>query len=140
AHEQARAVPIAPVAFGPVCAPAYPLSKGLRGEFLAPVLIGHDFTSRAWDLWRDRAGITLDGERRLSFPHTHLGIEAAAQGMGVALVERRLISRELAAGTLTAPFGFTPFEDPLAAIPSADAPPEPLGFFIDWLRETLSDA
>lgn len=140
AAEQARAIPLAPVAFGPVCAPGYPLSEGPDGEVVAPVLIGHDFTSRAWDLWRARAGVSLEDERRLSFPHTHLGIEAAAGGMGVALVERRLIVRELAEGTLTAPFGFTTFEDPLAAIPSEGAPPSPLEAFIDWLREALAGA
>lgn len=138
--DQTRAVPIAPVAFGPVCRPDYPLQRRPDGAVCAPVLIGHDFTSRSWDLWRERSGASLEGERGLSFPHTHLGIEAAVAGMGVALVERRLIAHELTDGRLIAPFGFTEFEDPLAAIVAETAPPHPTDDFITWLREALAPA
>jgi len=64
-------------------------------------------------------------DRRLSFSHTHLGIKAALSGMGVALVERRLIARELTQGTLIVPFGFARCPDGLAgascsAVPQLD--------------------
>ncbi len=41
------------------------------------------------------------------FEHFYLVIQAAACGLGVALVPRLLVETELANGQLAAPFGFT---------------------------------
>jgi len=138
ASDQARAIRIAEVAFGPVCAPDYPIRQPSDRDYAAPVLITHDFTSRAWDIWQETSGLRLTADRRLSFPHTHLGIEAALSGMGVALVERRLIGRELAQGTLVAPFGFANFPDGLAAIVSEGTPAPHVTLFLAWIEQALN--
>jgi DNA-binding transcriptional LysR family regulator len=78
-------------------------------------------------------------EEPLAFPHTHLCIEAALSGLGVALVERRLIARELQDGLLVAPYGFVPFEGGLRAVPAASrAQAAQAGVFLDWLRGALA--
>lgn len=51
--------------------------------------------------------------------HTHLCIEAALSGLGVALVEKRLIRRELDEGLLVAPWGFVPLPFRVMALPAA---------------------
>lgn len=141
AADRARAIPLAPVAFGPVCAPGYPLDEILGAEIAVPCRIAHDFTSSAWDQWSAATGRRVTGARELSFPHTHLGIEAALAGLGVALVERRLIGAELADGRLRAPCGFATFDQSLVAIPSGERYQSPSArLFIDWLGMALASS
>ncbi|WP_459618333.1 LysR substrate-binding domain-containing protein [Bordetella sp. 2513F-2] len=131
--DRARARRLAGVAFGPVCAPGHGLRRATR--------ISHDYTSTAWDQWQALAGRTPAWAGERSFPHTHLCIEAALSGLGVALVERRLVRRELAEGALVAPYGFTPFPGGLMAVPAGDRPwPQEAQAFVDWLAMALSDA
>ncbi|MBR7618358.1 LysR family transcriptional regulator [Phenylobacterium sp. 20VBR1] len=139
AADQARAIPLAPVAFGPVCAPGYPIDDVLGADIVVPCRIAHDFTSSAWDQWRDATGRRVAGATEISFPHTHLCIEAALTGLGVALVEQRLIAAELADGRLRAPCGFAPFPQGLVAIPSGERyQSASAGLFIDWLATALT--
>lgn len=136
--DRARAIRLADVNFGPVAAPAYPLERS-GAVVRAPCRIVHDFTSSAWDDWRARSGLTIEAERELSFPHTHLCLEVALAGLGVALIERRLIGQELDDGRLTAPFGFTVFEDGLMAVPTARRPlSRSAAAFLDWLAVELA--
>lgn len=137
-EDQARAIRLADAAFGPVIAPGYPLARKRGGKIVAGCRIGHDFTSRAWDLWAAESGLSLTAAKALSFPHTHLCIEAAVAGMGVALVERRLVTQELDQGRLIAPLGFTPFADGFVAIPSRRRVPSAQArLFLRWLATAL---
>ena len=134
AEDQARAIRVAEVAFGPVCASRYAI--GPDGEVACR--IAHDFTTTAWDHWSARTGRTIAGAREISFPHTHLCIEAALSGLGVALVESRLVAAELANGRLHAPMGFVPFEHGMAAIPNGERPMSGSATaFVDWLKAEL---
>jgi DNA-binding transcriptional LysR family regulator len=133
--DRRRALTLAPVRFGAVCTPAY-----ARRAASDQVRIAHEYTSNAWNQWEAITGVAVAAAGHLAFPHTHLCIEAALSGLGVALVEKRLISRELEEGTLVAPFGFVAFDGGLRALPAvnrslsghADA-------FVGWLRRTLAD-
>ena len=135
--EQARAIPLGPIAFGPVCAPDYPV-EAAPGRLAAATRIAHEHIGRAWAMWAERAGRRLDCREELRFPHTHLCIEAALAGLGLALVERRLVREELASGRLLAPCGFIPFPEGLAALPTSPRAASPAArAFLDWLRGTL---
>ncbi len=131
ATDRQRAIPLAPVTFGPVCTPANArkLAKGQR--------ITHDFTSSAWDQWEAKTGHRIAPNTGLTFPHTHLCIQAALAGLGVALIEQRLIRAELDAGTLVAPYGFTGFDGGLMAVPAERQIHADVAAFVEWLRERL---
>jgi DNA-binding transcriptional LysR family regulator len=137
ARDQERAIPLAGISFGPVCAPGYPtVRKGRR--LRCPTLIAHEHTSRAWAIWQESSGLAVAHERELRFPHTHLCIEAAIAGLGVALVEQRMVADDLATARLLAPCGFTPFADGLAAVPSSErATSKAAQAFIAWMSEAL---
>ena len=138
AADQGRAIPLGSVSFGPVASPSYPVRHTGR-TLRAPTRIVHDHTARAWDGWERVAGIVPSHEYELSFPHTHLCIEAAVAGLGVAVVERRLVADDLAAGRLSAPCGFIAFEEGWAAIPFSNRAQAATGrAFVSWLRHTLS--
>ena len=130
--EQRRAIDLAPVHFGPVCAPGY-ARRAARGTRIA-----HDFTASAWTLWEASSGRRIATQGELRFPHTHLCIEAAAAGLGVALVERRMARRELDEGVLVAPYGFLPFPSALRAVPTDERPLSAAAqAFVDWMRQAL---
>ncbi|VWM18702.1 LysR substrate-binding domain-containing protein [Burkholderia lata] len=130
--DRERAVRLAPVCFGPVCTPEY-ASVAHTG-----IKITHDFTSSAWTNWELQNGTPIGMGGQIAFPHTHLCIEAALSGLGVALVERRLIQRELTKGLLVAPWGFTELPFGLMALTAPGrALPDKLPTFISWLCERL---
>jgi len=62
----------------------------------------HDRDPNAsWSLWRDRVGpAALDVQKGARFDSTALVLQAAAQGMGVALARGRLAETELKSGSL----------------------------------------
>lgn len=132
AADRVRALHLGAVAFGPVCAPAYAHDDGMG------VRLVHDFTGSAWERWAGLNGGALACKSEIAFPHTHLCIEAALSGLGVALVERRLVRKELDDGLLDAPYGFTAFQDGLMALPAADrALAKDAQAFVAWLRDAL---
>src|SRR5262249_35528052 len=96
-----------------------------------------DFTSSAWDQWEALTGKRIAPAPGPTFPHTHLCIQAALAGLGVALVEQRLVRDELANGLLLAPYGFASVAQGLMAVPAARGLPRDTDVFIDWLRERL---
>lgn len=138
ARDQALAIELAPVSFGPVCAPGYQISsKGRRLRFAT--LIAHEFTSQAWDGWRAVSGFQVASEEELTFPHTHLCIEAATSGLGVALVEKRMVADDIRNKRLVAPVGFTALPEKLAAVPASGRPlNDAARAFITWLSRELA--
>lgn len=136
-RDRERAIHLGGVAFGPVCAPGHALVRRRRRLSFA-TRIDHDFTSTAWTSWQEVTGFVVTHERELHFPHTHLCIEAALAGLGVALVERRMVADDLANTKLVAPLGFTQFPEGLAAVPASErAASKAARAFIAWMSEEL---
>ncbi|MBS7813119.1 LysR substrate-binding domain-containing protein [Roseococcus pinisoli] len=139
ARDRERAIRLAEVAFGPVCAPGYKAS--VKGKALrCTTRIAHEHTGESWNIWQAGSGLAVVHEAELRFPHTHLCLEAALSGLGVALVEQRIVRDDLAAGRLVAPCGFTPFADGLAAIPASEHAASPAArAFVAWIRGALAE-
>ncbi len=92
----------------PVCSPA--LLVGARAMKTPQGLVRHTLlhsrsTPVAWQKWLEVAripGIQPAGD--LVFDHAHLSVQAAIQGLGVALGNPRFLGEALASGLLTMPF------------------------------------
>lgn len=130
----ANAEVIAPAEYGLVCRPDYPLTL-CEGGGHAPTLLVHEQMAGAWEAWRARTGVALTHDAETPTPHAYLALGAAAAGVGAALLERRMVAQDMAAGRLIAPFGFLfepngviAFLDPRRQ----DAPP--IRHFIRWLK------
>lgn len=101
-----------PVSVTPVCSPALadsvPLKvlSDLRHHTLLHDNSTYDDVSNPdWATWLDHAGISgVDATRGPSFWPSHLVIDAAIDGLGVALAKRNWVRRDLAAGRLIEPF------------------------------------
>jgi LysR family glycine cleavage system transcriptional activator len=119
----------------PVCAPA--LAAQLRDPTdLARVTLLHDELREDWTMWLRTAGVTtVDATRGPGFDDSGLLIQAAIEGLGVALGRSVLVKGDLDAGRLVRPFA--------TALPSESAyylvyPPElenapKIKAFREWL-------
>jgi LysR family transcriptional regulator, glycine cleavage system transcriptional activator len=124
----------------PVCSPALlggakPLR---RPEDLAHHTLLHATISRDdWRLWLTAAGLpTALAERRgLSFDQSFMALQAAIDGLGVALGRTRFVEADIAAGRLVVPFELVlPAEAGFYIVaPEETADTPKIKLFRDWL-------
>lgn len=138
-----------PVEVIPVCSPRL-LGKGppVRepADLLAYTLLhdGSDSTHPDWRAWFDHMGVTdADTTRGPTFWPSHLVIDAAIDGLGVALVKRAWVGRDLAEGRLVKLFDAT-LPVPYAyyiSYPEAREQDALIRCFVDWVQaEAREDA
>lgn len=104
------------VAFALVCAPGYRF-RVEAGRLSAETQLIGNFPITIQPSYRDHPLVVPMVARSLTFPHTHMCIEAAVGGLGVTLIETRLAQPELADGRLIAPLGVLTIKDGLVAFP-----------------------
>jgi LysR family transcriptional regulator, glycine cleavage system transcriptional activator len=122
----------------PVCSPKllhgqHPLRQ--PGDLRHHTLL-HDVMNTEWRDWLIAAGATdVDPERGPGFNHSHLVIQAAEMGEGVALGRGALVLDALESGTLVRPFALTlpaPFTYYVVTAPRA-AKNAVVAAFCDWV-------
>jgi LysR family glycine cleavage system transcriptional activator len=123
----------------PVCSPALrdgPAPLRMLADLARHRLISVSTYRDEWQLWLTAAGLTPAlAERALVFDMPILAIQAAIDGIGVALGHTPLVEADLAAGRLVAPF---PMSLPSAAgfyvvVPEATADRPEIARLRDWL-------
>lgn len=122
----------------PVCSPKllegrHPLRQ--PGDLRYHTLL-HDVMNTEWRHWLLAAGEpVVDPDRGPGFNHSHLVIQAAELGEGVALGRGALVLDALESGTLVRPFALTlpaPFAYYVVTAPRAAKNPV-VGAFCDWV-------
>jgi LysR family glycine cleavage system transcriptional activator len=128
----------------PVCSPALLAQRGAINSpaqladwpLLHDMPTEHDGSGSGWSHWLRHVGAgDLSSEEGLRFNQAVLALEAAANGLGVALVRRSLIGDDLASGRLVrllpheAPTNFAYF---FVCLPEAIERPA-IGAFCKWL-------
>ncbi|MBS0561290.1 MAG: transcriptional regulator GcvA [Proteobacteria bacterium] len=124
----------------PVCSPALPTAERplRRPEDLAHHTLLHTSTWREdWQLWLTAAGlpVTLAGRRGLTFDQSLTALQAAMEGLGVAMGRTHLVESDIAAGRLVAPFDVVLPQDAgyYVVAPQATAASPKIARFRDWL-------
>ncbi len=126
--------------FFPVCSPkllAGPVPLKTPADLiLHPLLYDFDWREDWWVRWLAGAGVTVDTLRKsLSFNYSNLMLQAAIDGLGVALSQEALAGDDLAAGRLVKPFAFDVSTDyayyVVAPLATADRPK--VAAFRNWL-------
>jgi LysR family glycine cleavage system transcriptional activator len=129
----------------PVCSPSLPKGdKPLRcPEDLANHTLLHATVSREdWQLWLTAAGlpVSLAARRGLSFDQSFMAIQAAVEGLGIALGRTRFVEADIAAGRLVVPFDVVLPADAgfyiVAPEATADAPR--IALFRNWLISSVA--
>jgi LysR family transcriptional regulator, glycine cleavage system transcriptional activator len=91
-----------------------------------------------WRMWLTAAGVKgVDPDRGLRFDHTALAIQAALNGMGVAMGPSSLVGEDLASGRLVEPFDLELPTDSAYyfVVPEAAADQAKVKAFRRWLLE-----
>lgn len=91
----------------PVCAPELLRRNAIArpSDLGREVWLHVDARPSDWDAWLDAAGVAgLAPQRALRFDHSLLALEAASDGMGVAMGALSMIDREIGSGALAMPF------------------------------------
>jgi LysR family glycine cleavage system transcriptional activator len=124
----------------PVCSPALlnDVKPLRRPEDLANHTLLHSTISRDdWRLWLTAAGLSpaIATRRGLTFDLGFMAIQAAVDGLGVALGGAHLVEADIAAGRLVAPFDTELPQDAgyYVVSPEATADTPKVGLFRDWL-------
>jgi len=135
-----------PVEVFPVCSPAL-----MQGEhpLRTPADLRHhvllhdnstysDVSNPDWGMWLEDAGVSdVDVTRGPSFWPSHLVIAAAVDGLGVALVKKNWVMKDLADGLLVKPFDVTlPVEFSYFMVyPQDRAADARIAAFVSWVHE-----
>ncbi len=121
----------------PVCAPSLLAEGTLKtiSDLSRHTLLQHTTQPRAWLDWLRAMRVEgIDALRGPEFQHMAMVAEAAAAGLGVALLPRFLIADEIAAGKLILAFDVEPYRPRSYFLVYPDKPVMPaLRAFRDWI-------
>ena len=123
----------------PVCSPALLDRLPLRtlDDLRRHTLLHTLSLPRLWDDWLARAGVAdLKPDAVLVLDHFYLTLQAALDGIGIAMGPTALVSDDLAHGRLVAPFAgpLLPARSYCTYVPETKANDEPAVAFRSWLE------
>ncbi|WP_407158967.1 LysR substrate-binding domain-containing protein [Bradyrhizobium sp. STM 3557] len=91
----------------PVCTPRLAASLKRPADLKGPSLLRVAHAAEDWPLWLKAAGVTRVTARGTEFQYYGQALQAAIDGLGVAMGIRPYIDDDLAAGRLVAPFALS---------------------------------
>jgi LysR family glycine cleavage system transcriptional activator len=123
----------------PVCSPALLQRVPLRlpGDLRQHTLLHTSSLPRLWPDWLASAQIPdLRPSATLTFDHFYLTLQAAIDGIGIAMGPTALVSDDLAAGRLIAPFAQPrlPSRSYCTYVPNEKFSDERVLLFRSWLK------
>ncbi|NVO56409.1 LysR family transcriptional regulator [Rhodobacteraceae bacterium B1Z28] len=124
---------------GPVLSPDLIKSGAIKSwEELSDLPVLHTKTRQAaWLDWCAANDHMLPSRGR-EFEHFYFLLEAATAGLGVAIAPEVLVSDDLRAGRLIAPFGFQPSGQVYVCL-HPDQPSKDVIIFLEWLSDSAKD-
>ncbi len=140
-HPGLEAIRLIEVELYPVCSPALvdgPNALRAPADLARHTLLHGLPRAEDWRRWLDFAGVDgIDAGTGLTFDSLNLSLQAAVEGIGVAIAVGALVAEDLAEGRLVRPFGPTrtsrrPFH---LVYPAHRARDPRLRAFVDWLRD-----
>ena len=88
----------------PVCAPRLAAQLKRPGDLKGPTLLRVAHAAEDWPLWLKAAGVTRLAAKGPEFEYYGQALQAAADGVGIAMGIRPYVDDDLRAGRLVAPF------------------------------------
>lgn len=130
---------LAEESFLPVCSPTYAAASSLAPPELLGHRLIHSVKAQAqWSQWFAMAGAMPTPEwRRLLFDRSHMAIDAAVDGLGIALESTLMMWRELRDGKLVCPVVNPPrvtLTTQWIVCPFDHLHRAKVRLFLDWLR------
>ncbi|WP_342315238.1 LysR family transcriptional regulator [Lysobacter sp. FW306-1B-D06B] len=135
---------LAPERIGPVVSPRFAGFERLRDA--APEALAHESLlhtqsrPQAWSDWAARSGVDAGAlSPGTGFPHLYYLLEAANAGLGVAIAPEPLVTEDLAAGRLEAPWGFVETDARWALVARKRGNDPRVAELAQWLRGALAE-
>ncbi len=129
----------------PVCSPALlngPAPLRQPADLANHTLLHTTVSRDDWRLWLTAAGLphSIAARRGLTFDMGFMAIQAAMEGLGVAMGRLHLVEADIAAGRLVAPFDTELPQDAgyYVVAPEASAGAPKIARFRDWLIESAT--
>lgn len=136
--------PLVEERFVPVCAPSLSGPATLGVEDLCRLRLIHSVKAQVqWNTLFQKAGIGDQGVvKRLYFDRSHMAVDAAVLGLGVALESTLMMERELQGGQLVIPLRDVPslrVTTQWLVCPHANLRRRRVKRFLEWVREQARD-
>jgi LysR family transcriptional regulator, glycine cleavage system transcriptional activator len=132
-----RAVPFLAEANTLVASPSLLASRPLRApsDLAGGTLLTSETRPRDWGDWLAAAGLLSDPGPRRTFDHYFVALQATADGLGYGVGPLPVLSRDLEAGRLAAPFPdlVVPRPGYVALVPNDADKTSTLAAFVEWL-------
>jgi LysR family glycine cleavage system transcriptional activator len=124
----------------PVCAPSYAQANSMEAVELQQHRLIHSVKAQLqWAQWFTSAGVAPSAEwSRLLFDRSHMAIDAATDGLGVALESNLMMWRELRHGTLVCPVRNPPrftLTTQWVVCPFDHLRKAKVQLFLEWIRQ-----
>jgi LysR family glycine cleavage system transcriptional activator len=124
----------------PVCAPAYALPQSMEAAELQQHRLIYSVKAQLqWPQWFASVGVLPSADwTRLLFDRSHMAIDAAADGLGVALESNLMMWRELQEGSLVCPVRNPPafkLTTQWVVCPFDHLRKAKVQLFLEWLRQ-----
>ena len=124
----------------PVCAPSYAQANSMEAVELQQHRLIHSVKAQLqWAQWFTSAGVTPSAEwSRLLFDRSHMAIDAATDGLGVARESNLMMWRELRHGSLVCPVRNPPrftLTTQWVVCPFDHLRKAKVQLFLEWLRQ-----
>ena len=126
--------------FFPVCSPTYCASASLDAPELGHLRLIHSVKAQVqWEQWFSRSGVSPDAvsHQRIFFDRSHMAIDAAVDGIGIALESTLMMWREWQDGRLVCPVRHPPavtLTTQWIVCPFDYLRKRKVDRFLDWLR------
>lgn len=135
--------PLVSERFLPVCSPSLAEAGSLCAADIIDYRLIHSVKAQIqWRTWFNRAGIKDEGFlRNLYFDRSHMSVDAAALGMGIALESNLMMSEEVLCGRLVIPVRNPPAMEICTqwlVCPHQNLRLPHVRHFIDWISEAAS--
>ncbi|KIQ03812.1 LysR family transcriptional regulator [Agrobacterium tumefaciens] len=130
---------IAEEQFYPVCSPDYAAAGSLSAQDLLEHRLIHSVKSQAqWNSWFPLAQVSpKERWHRILFDRSHMAIDAAVRGMGIALESTLMMGDEIERGRLVCPVASPPtvrITTQWIVCPRDHLRQKKVRIFLDWLR------
>lgn len=129
--------------FLPVCNPSFlrdPWNLETATDLARMTLLRSVRRMNDWERWLTAAGVEgLKPQRNLSFENTSLAIQAAIDGLGIAVVQPEYVRELLGTGALVAPFDLVGHGDAGYYLAWSTTRRKSLAFdsFVQWVRQEI---
>lgn len=136
--------PLVEEQFVPVCGPELAGPASLGVEDMHRFRLIHSVKAQVqWNTLFQKAGLGVQGVmKRLYFDRSHMAVDAAVLGLGVALESTLMMERELKSGQLVVPLRDVPIlrvTTQWLVCPHANLRRRRVKRFLDWVRDQAKD-